>query len=127
MSAHIFRKIADLALGAKARRDDEYRQFLAFFRELVETTPTDVAKLFGRFNVKSQPRGGQEAVYGIELTATDYLWWVNEIENKGTRFVNGVPRVQTAILSHIAKQAEAQGLTADERKLLLSLLIDRQA
>jgi len=125
MATNIFHRISDIALRAKSRRDEEYRQFLQFYRELVETVPAEVAKLFGTLNgVKCIVGKGVSADYGIQISATDYLWWKDEFVNKGTRFALPVEQVKAAILTHIAKKAEASGLTADERKELLTLLID---
>lgn len=127
-SAGIFRAVAEMALGAKARRDQENEKFLSFYRELVETLPTDVTELFGHMGkVAVTLKNGETPSWGIELTATDYIWWCNEIRENGVRFTQGPRAVEQAMIARLAKQAESQRLTPEERKKLISLLDDFKA
>lgn len=118
---NVFKAIADLAVGAKARRDEEHQEFLRFYRSLVETLPTMATEAFGNLNgVKVTARKAAQS-WGIELTVSDYLWWKHEIE-QGARFVEGVAAVQTSMLHRLSKAAEAQRLSPEERKEMLSLI-----
>ena len=121
MNINIFKKVADLALGAKRREDAEYADFLKFYRDLVEVLPTEVVELFD-----GCPRAviskGAEYKWIIQLTATDFIWWKTKIEQEGARFKNGVTNAKLAMLEKLAKSAEAKSLTPEERKTLLAML-----
>lgn len=116
-----FKKIADLALGAKKREDEEYADFLKFYRGLVETLPADAVKIFGRCD-RCVVKNGTESTWGLELTATDFWWWKNEIENFGARFKNGTKVAKNAMLTQMAKKAEGTTLPPEVRKALIALL-----
>jgi hypothetical protein len=115
----IFKAVADLVTGAKARETEEHARFLRFYRDLVETLPTAATKAFGGLSLADATR--------IELTATDYIWWKNKIEQQGYRFSAGVFAVQANMLNHLAKKAEAERLDPAERKALLALLDEAQS
>ena len=123
MDVNIFKAIADIALGAKKRQDEEYSAFLAFYRELVETLPTEVTTLFG-----SMPRrvieNDEVVSYNIMLTATNFVWWKAKIEKTGTRFTTGPVVTRLAMLDHISKKAETNSLSPEQRKALLALLLE---
>lgn len=119
----VFQAVADIATGAAARVTDEHSEFLEFFRSLVETVSPEVAKQFGTLSVTVVTKGKTEG-WGIELTATDYLWWKDAIA-KGSRFSpdhGGVESVPRAMVVRVASKAEKSGLTLEERRALVTLL-----
>lgn len=118
----IFHALAALAGTAKSRRLDEHKQFLLFYRELVETFPTDACVSFGNMGgIEVKTKDGVKK-YGLELNATDFMWWKNEIENQGVTFVKGPAAVQSSMLYRLGKSAETERLEPSERKRLLELL-----
>lgn len=120
LSVNVFKAVADLAVGAKSKRDQEHTDFLAFYRSLVESLPTEAIRLFGNMSVKLIV-GKVEEGAGLELTATDYMWWRQKIAG-GARFVVGVHAVQLEMLNRLSKKAEAESLPPEQRKVLLALL-----
>lgn len=122
MNTNIFHAIGDLAMGAKRRSEKEYADFLAFYRELVETLPIEVTDLFGTMNeVWVQRRGQKNESVGIELNVADLMWWQHEFAT-GTRFVHGIDQVKADMLRRLTLKAETQRLNPEERKKLLALL-----
>ncbi len=120
----IFQAIADIATNAAGRVTDEHQEFLTFFRSLVETVPPETAQRFGTLGVTAIEGGALTANWGVMLTATDYLFWKQKIA-EGVRFSpahGGVKSVPRAMVTRLAKQAEAAGLTLEERQQLLKLL-----
>ena len=123
MNFEIFKAIGNLSLKAKVREEQEYKEFLAFYKELVENMPTELTILFGNLGgIETSKAGHKPSVYGIELTATDYIWWKNKIENEGCRFVHGIPHVKSLMLERFAKNAESHRLSPEERKELIAML-----
>lgn len=122
MNVNIFKAIGDLALSAKKRKDNEHADFLAFYRNLVETLPTEIVALFGNMGGVAVWHKGKEKSCGLELTATDFMWWKTHIEAEGVRFVNTPASVKCDMLDRLARHAEAHRLSPEERKNLLSLL-----
>lgn len=121
MDVNIFKAIGDLAVGAKRRTDKDYADFIAFYRQLVETLPIEVTDLFGSLDDVQVRRDGKLEGCGLELNVTDVIWWQHEIKT-GTRFVCGIAQVKSDMLRRLALKAETQRLTPDERKSLLALL-----
>lgn len=121
MSAQIFRAIADMALGAKAKRMERYEAFLDFYKTLVETLPSEATAMFGRMPVSVKDRGKPPENWGIELTATDFLFWKDRL-GRTVEFVKRPENVKSDMFSVLAKKAEKEPLTAEERKTLLMLL-----
>ena len=123
ITAELFRAVGELAIGAKQRRRKEYVDFLAFYRELVETLPTEVVQLFGKLDVSVVPKStGKIETYGLILNATDFVWWKQSLEAEEVRFTNGPQSIRLSMLNHLSKQTEANSLSPDERKALLALL-----
>lgn len=120
MFSVIFTQVADIATGAKARRQEEMAEFLKLHRQLVETVPAEVAKMFGDMTTTTIHRGASHS-YGIELNVTDHLWWI-EIVEEGGYFRDGVAKVKAKMLKHLVKQIEETPLEPKERKKLLALL-----
>ena len=118
ITADIFRAVAAVGLGASKRITAEHDEFLAFYRELVETVPTDVAKSFGRMSV-NMTNGAQD--WKIELSATDYIWWKEKFAD-GARFSSPPAQVRLNMLTRLAKKVEEQRLEPSERAALLALL-----
>lgn len=118
VTADLFRAVAVLATGAKARNAAAHRDFLAFYRDIVETVSVETVAAFGSMSVDVV---GKSNNWAIELTATDYVWWKEEI-SRGARFVKDPSAVRLAMLNRLSKQAEATKLTPDERKSLIALL-----
>lgn len=122
MNINLFRAVGDLALSAKKRVTNEHVEFLAFYRQLVETLPSEMTEMFGTLDgIEVRLTGGGFQTYGIELTATDFIWWKSVIEG-GNRFKNGTAWVQQSMLSRFSKKAEAHRLSPEERTTLLALL-----
>lgn len=123
MNVKIFTAIGELATGAKKRRDGEHQEFLGFFRSIVETIPTEVVQIFGTLSgIEMRLPSGKVESYGIELTATDYMWWKQKIEKEGARFVGKTSAVQSNMLDRLGKKAEMHRLEPAERKKLIALL-----
>lgn len=120
--ASVFKAVADLAVGAKARRDAEYQDFLSFYRDLVETLPTEAVTAFGSMKVEVVEAGAIKSGWAIELTPTDFIWWKSKLEQGEVRFTGSADSVKLSMLSRIAKKAEAHRLSPAERKTLLALL-----
>lgn len=123
LDSRIFKALGDLVVTARSRRDAEHREFMAFYRDLVETLPTEVLEAFGSVAAPATIKG-EACNYRLELNATDYIWWKKEIEEKGARFTAGPSSIQLDILTRLAKTAEDQRLQPAERKALLALLDD---
>jgi hypothetical protein len=120
----LFQAIADLASNAAGRVTDEHQEFLNFYRGLVDTVPPETVGRFGNLGVAVIENGAVQTQWGIELTATDYLFWKQKI-GAGVRFSpahGGVKSVPRAMATRLAKQAETAGLTLEERQQLLNLL-----
>jgi hypothetical protein len=119
----IFSAIGDLAISSRRRVEVEHSDFLVFYRQLVETMPTEMVEIFGTLDgIRVRLRRGKVEDYGIELTATDFMWWKSLIEADHARFVSGPADVKRRMLERFATGAEAERLTPDERKKLLFLL-----
>lgn len=121
MNVNIFRAIGDLALGAKKRTDKEHDDFLAFYRQLVETLPVEVVELYGELKDISLKRDGKIEKSNLELSIADFLWWQHEITVAGTRFTHGVAEVKSDMLQRLVQRAETQRLSPEERAKLLLL------
>jgi hypothetical protein len=122
---NIFAAVAELAVSAKSRRDAEHREFLRFYRALVEELPTEAIAIFGTMSVKASVAGKQED-WGIELNAADFMWWKTQIETNGARLIPGPASVQAAMLNHLAKKASTQNLDPEQRKRLLTIMDDAE-
>jgi len=123
MNVNVFRAIADLALSAKRREDKAHTDFLSFYRELVETLPSEMVDIFGQLTgVDVRIKSGKEAKWGIQLTATDFIWWKSQIEDEGVRFVHGPLSVQRSMLDLFSRSADARRIPPEERKKLIALL-----
>jgi hypothetical protein len=122
MNANIFKSIGDLAVSAKRRTDKRYADFLAFYRELVETLPSEMVEIFGAVPLSVTHKNGKAETVNIELSATDFLWWKRNIEVLGMRFTNGPSSVENAMLRRVAEKAETHRLAPEERKTLLAML-----
>lgn len=127
MNVSVFRAIGELALGAKGRRDKEYAEFLAFYRDLVETLPSEMIELFGTLENVSVFVSGKKASYGLELSVTDYLWWKQHIEVSRLRFESGVASVKFDMLDRFSRKAETHRLSPEERTKLLALIEQSKA
>lgn len=123
-SIGIFHKIADFTTAAVSRRNKEHDQFLSFYRELVETIPTEAIKAFGNMGGVQVFSGGKRQDFGIELTAADFLWWKQHIDVMGTRFVKSPSAVQADILDRMVRKADVGGLAPKQRKELIALMDD---
>lgn len=120
--ADTFRRVGELAIGAKARRQAENEEFLKLHRQIVETVPIEIVKAFGTLdNVALYDPKGKEATGGIELTVADHLWW-KKLLAKGNRFRWGIQPVKDYMLEHLVKQIEDTTLEPEQRKALLALL-----
>lgn len=119
----IFKAIGELAIGAKRRREAEYADFIAFYRELVETLPIDVCDLFGTLNEVQvmRAKASKSEGVGLELNVADLMWWQHEIK-LGTRFVHGIKQVKSDMLRRLTLKAETERLSPEERKSLISML-----
>lgn len=117
-----FKQLAEFVTDITQKRKKEADIFLQFYKELVETMPSEVCKTFGNMSVV----GSDDKKYGIELTVADYLYWKDSFE-RGIYFKNGPEKVKQAMMRHLSNSVEETGsLTAEERKLLLSILIDKE-
>lgn len=117
----VFQKVGDIFLVSKKRRDAEYADFLEFFRTLVEETDSAVASAVGHIDVMVV-QGKEEKQWGVLLTVADYIFWKQHITEDGVRFKKSIDQVKSDILRRLAKKAEDNNLTADERKSLITLL-----
>lgn len=118
-----FKKLALFISDVTGRRQREYEDFLSFYRELVETMPTDVCKTFGNMSVT----GNDGKNYGIMLTVADYMYWKDSFA-KGVFFKHEPEMVIKAMMKHLSESVEHTGsLTPDERKNLLSILLDQDS
>ncbi len=124
MSLNIFSAISDLAIGARLRRKAEDGEFLKFYRSIVETVSPEVVSIFGHMPNVHVVSNGKKEEWGIELTATDFIWWKSKLESGDVRFVEGGNAIKAAMLHRMARMAEVEKLSADERKRLISLLED---
>jgi hypothetical protein len=123
INPRIFAAIGRLAVSAKKRRDAEYQDFLAFYRTLVETLPAEVCAIFGNMGgIEVQPGAGARTTFGLELSATDFIWWKHKIEVENVRFVKSAAAIKADMLARISRGAEAHNLTPAERKELVALL-----
>lgn len=118
----IFRSIADLAIGAKKRRDKEHQDFLAAYREIVETIPVEVVELFGTMGDVKLVKGTNNTTAGLQLNAADFMWWKGKIEIEGWSFAKGAAGVWIDMLDRISKIAQMDRLEPDERKALIALM-----
>lgn len=118
----IMQGVADIFTASKARRDAEYADFLSFYRNLVENVSADVAKAIGKVNdfmVEGSKDRSQAPIY---LTATCYLEWKQAIADGQWFTKSSIEQVKTFMLMALAKSAEANKLTTEERKALMALL-----
>ncbi|UAK25844.1 hypothetical protein [Sphingomonas nostoxanthinifaciens] len=121
LKSSIFKAVADLVSGADARNEADHKAFLVFYRDLVETIPTEVCQAFGTLGgVRARTAANEEKPFGLQLSVADYLWWKRQIE-EGTRFVAGPSSVQMDMLDRLTRKADIHRLTADERKALIAL------
>ncbi len=116
----LFKNVAEMAITAKARRTKENADFLSFFRDVVETVPTEAALLFGSLSNVEVIKNGQKQTFEIELTAIDYIWWKNELEG-GVHFVKPVRDVKMDMLEHLAKKAAADRAARTGREIMAKL------
>lgn len=116
----VFQQIGLIFQASKARKDAENVAFLAFLKELIEKTDGDIAAAVGRVSV-DLVKGTAPSNAGIILSVEDYIFWKNKFAD-GYRFKKPVEQVKSDILAKLAKAAEDNNLTADERKSLLALL-----
>jgi len=120
-----FKALGEIIVGAKQKRDVEYQEFLSFYRELVESLPTEACKRFGNLSVKViKQDGNKEANYGIELTVADFLWWKGVLENDEIRLDSTTNQIKNAMLDKLTRIAEVNNLEPEARKSLLAILID---
>ena len=127
MDVNIFRAIGELAVSAKRRTDKQYADFLAFYRQVVETLPTEMVEIFGELDVPVKLKDGTKETNGLLLTATDYMWWKRHIETFGMRFTYGPMNVEARMLEQFSKSAETHMLSPEERKNLIALLEQARA
>lgn len=125
--AQAFIRVTDF-LGAQSEREAvQYQDFFAFYRQIVESVPSDVVQKFGDFPRKVVLRNGKEETWNIQLTAADYLWWRAKINEEGVRFLNGPVTAQTAMLKHMMDKAGKFAMEPDARKALIALMEDKDA
>jgi hypothetical protein len=116
----VFLQVGSIFLSSKARREAEYSDFLSFYKSLVEQTDGAVASAVGTISVDVRV-GKEKKSYGIILSPTDYLWWKQSLA-ENVVFEKSVEHIKSSMLIALAKAAEGNKLTAEERKALLALL-----
>ena len=119
-----FAALGEIIVGAKQKRDAEYQEFLVFYRELVETLPTEACNRFGTLNGVEAVVDGNESAYGIQMNVADFLYWKNKIDNTDIRFVASIREIKSAMLDRLTNIAEVHNLEPAARKALLAILID---
>lgn len=121
----LVKSVSDIFMSSHKRRQAQYEDFLAFYKRIVEDTDTAVAKVVGTINVSVMAKLDTAKVerkeFGIILSPSDYMWWKQHL-GIDIDFVFSVEAVKTHIIRSIAKAAEANDLTNDERRRLLSAL-----
>lgn len=115
----LFKKVGDIFLSSKKRRDDEIADFLSFYRTIVEEMDAAVAAACGPTQVEVMAAGKIES-WSIRLTVADYIWWKQKFAD-GVRFTKPVAKVKSDMLMRLAKETESNKLTAEERKALIAL------
>jgi hypothetical protein len=125
ITAKIIVKLADFATKVSDRRKDEHIRFLSQYEKIVRSVSPEAAKLFGCLDVKVI-KNGKEEIWGINLTATDYIFWVEHI-NLGVRFCSHPNAVMAAVMDKMANSAEIHNLTKEERNELIDLLSERDS
>lgn len=120
---NLIQGVADIFTASKKRRDKEYADFLEFYKKMVETSSSDIAKVIGNTcTVHVGGDGKEDRNWGLYLTIACYLEWKAAIAN-GLRFTKmTIEQVQTSMVLALAKVAESNKLTTEERKALLELL-----
>lgn len=136
-----FVQLSTLFKKVEAKREKEYKDFMDFYRSLVETLPSDVCKAFGKFSVEMNFKAdltirtasgnvaagatAGNAQWGILLSVADYMWWVDKFNEPKIRFKLSPSEVKSGMLQHLATAVESLNtLDAAERKELLKILLD---
>jgi hypothetical protein len=120
-----FKKLVELAGIVNSKYKVEQQEFMKFYKDLVETVPTDTCKLFGTIYDTCIDENKKEVNLGIMLTVADYLYWVDAFE-KGVRFKISFDKLKSKMLIHLAKAIEQTcEIDPQDRKTMLAILIEK--
>lgn len=100
------------------RHSEEHNEFLIWYEKLVRSASPAATKAFG--NMDDVELTSNESA-GIELTASDFLWWKERISN-GARFKHGVSSVKANMLNRLCSAAEQMDMTAEEKGQLIDAM-----
>ncbi|MBB95634.1 MAG: hypothetical protein CML68_13715 [Rhodobacteraceae bacterium] len=121
MNIDAIKQMIRLATKAHERSTAEHWAFLNTLESLIIHCPPALSRKFGNMSVKVRDKNGSESGAGIELTATDMMWWQKGIEN-GTRIVGGAKATEIAIYNRLCKSIESHEMTSEERAEFISLM-----
>lgn len=116
-----FQTLVAVITGSRERETREHRAFMEFYHDLVQIIDEQTAREFGSIKVPTVVGKVHHDGYRMEMTVTDYLWWVTIVEDDKGRFVNGPTSVQRDIWDQLNKLVRKGSLTDEQRKAMLDL------
>ena len=120
------KEIFSLFYEAQELREQELQEFLDFYKNIVELIPAEASKAFGRLSVEVYVyKTKRNANYGIDLTVTDYVWWVDQFKYNKVRLIDSPIDIKHKILNRITETIESYLTSPEHKKALMELLVGK--
>lgn len=111
---------------AQKIREQELKDFMEFYKTIVEIVPPEAARVFGTMPAPTYVYKHKKVKqYGIKLTVVDYAWWVEQFRSGECYFVEGPASVKRDILNRLTETIENYLTTADLKKELLEIIVGK--
>lgn len=121
---NMFIRLSSFLTEVKKKEDDQYEEFLKFYETIVRTVSPTVVREFGRMKVDVIDDKTKKT-WGIELTAADFLFWKNHIQQNNVRFIDNPITVQCNMYSVLSNITDQVNMTVEQRNEFLNLMMSK--